>query len=117
LAFLCLACYNSSRITIPHPYPRTNPDRFLSKGRLAYSGLSYCFAVIACILKQLFIYIGLYESSTPPAIITFASLSLIYFVAWMIADRPDAHAVLTVRDGPVILYLTLRIPVGILVMR
>lgn len=46
-----------------------------------------------------------------------ASLSLIYFVACITADNPEAQAVLTVSEGPLIRYLTLSTPVGILVIR
>lgn len=35
----------------------------------------------------------------------------------MTADKPDAQAVLTVKDGPLSLYFILRNPVGILVIR
>ena len=40
-----------------------------------------------------------------------------YLAAWITADRPDAQAVLTVKVGPLVLYFTLRTPVGILVIK
>jgi hypothetical protein len=104
-------------INMPHPSPRTNPDLFLSNGRLECSAFSYYLLVIACILRELYIYIGLYESYTPPEIITSASSFLIYFAASTTEDNPEAQAVLTVIVGPLVLYFTLSTPVGILVIK
>ena len=45
------------------------------------------------------------------------STYLIYLYARSTAERPEAHAVLTVSVGPFILYFTFKTPVGILVIK
>mmetsp|Transcript_16115 Transcript_16115/g.40561 ORF Transcript_16115/g.40561 Transcript_16115/m.40561 type:complete len:319 (-) Transcript_16115:252-1208(-) len=95
-----LACSSDSSSSTPAPSPMTKPDRSASKGRLAVCGESLAVVHMARMLVKPAKPSGVTAASVPPASITSASPSWMYFAASPIACVPVAHALTTAKLGP-----------------